>query len=1142
MKYISSPIEAIKSEYNIVVIGSGYGGAIAASRLSRAGQKVCLLERGKEHLPGEYPDNIIEATEQMQMHSAEGHVGNPAALFDFHVHENISVLVGCGLGGTSLINANVSIKPEDRVFEDTRWPEELRTEFKTPGSLLNKGYELAADMLKAKPLPEHIQLNKLTALEKSAKANGETFYRTDINVNFDYDGQNHVGVEQKPCNLCGNCCSGCNYGAKNTVLMNYLPDAVAHGAEIFTEAAVQYLEKKGDKWLVYFNTIDTGSNLFAAASSFVTADIVVLAAGTLGSSEIILRSKAKGLSVSDKAGCEFSGNGDVLGFGYNTRQTIDGVGSPARDHFFDSPAGPCITGIIDKRGQPVLEDGMIIEDAAIPGVLAPILPSAMALNDDLIGVSEIADDDNTLIDKLERKARIAESLLRGAFHGAIRNTQAYLLMTHDGEAGRFLLNDKNRLTIKWAGVGSEEIFLKADAALRKETKALSGTYVKNPVWIKEMNNELITVHPLGGCYMGSSIDTGVVNHKGQVFTNDNESGVFENLYITDGSVVPRSLGVNPLITISAISERCAALIAQDRGWKIDYSFAAPGMPEPGHDRTVGVEFTETMKGFFTKAAADYASGFDQGKERGESLSFTLTIRSDDVYTMISDTSHQAKMTGTVTAPGLSPLPMNVSGGVFNLFVDDPENLDTKLMKYAMLLNAEDGKQYYFKGFKFVHHDKGLDEWSDTSTLYITLFDGADENAPVIGKGILHILLADFAKQMTTMKAVNATSTEDGLKALAAFGAYFARSLFQVYGGIFAPDKYFDADAKPRKKRPLKMCDPEFYPFKTEDGVDVLLTRYNGGGKTPVMMMHPFNGNRYIYSLDTIDTNLAEYVYAAGYDVWLLDNRLSNLLPSSKGEYNCDQLAQFGIPAAVKKVLEVSGANELDLVGHCVGSITAFMAVLYGLKGVRSIVALQIASNFVPAPQVKWKSGLHLPELLAAMGIESLTAYACMEEGEQAKLFDLFNAEYAERVAGVCNSPVCQRMSFMFGPLFEHNNLNVATHDALVEMLGVANIKTYEHLTLMIRSGHLVSATGEDIYMPNIERLAIPITFFHGDKNCIFDPESTKITFDKLCEANGAQLYRRHILPGYGHSDCLIGKNAVVDVFPLILEHLEQFKN
>ncbi len=120
MKRLSSPVEQIKPHYSIVVIGSGYGGSIAASRFARAGKEVCLLERGKEFLPGEYPDTQAQIVQESQFDLQGLHVGSETALMDFRFDRDINVLLGCGLGGTSLINAGVAAMPDKRVFETTR--------------------------------------------------------------------------------------------------------------------------------------------------------------------------------------------------------------------------------------------------------------------------------------------------------------------------------------------------------------------------------------------------------------------------------------------------------------------------------------------------------------------------------------------------------------------------------------------------------------------------------------------------------------------------------------------------------------------------------------------------------------------------------------------------------------------------------------------------------------------------------------------------------------------------------------------------------------------------------------------------------------------------------------------------------------
>ena len=151
--------------------------------------------------------------------------GSRLGLYDIHVNEQQNVVVGCGLGGTSLINANVALEATPEVFDEPCWPIEIRAD----KDRLQEGYARAREMLKPESYPDsYPSLPKLEAHEKSAKALQQQFYRPPINVTFrdPEGGINHVGVEQKACTNCGDCVSGCNYGAKNTTLINYLPDGL----------------------------------------------------------------------------------------------------------------------------------------------------------------------------------------------------------------------------------------------------------------------------------------------------------------------------------------------------------------------------------------------------------------------------------------------------------------------------------------------------------------------------------------------------------------------------------------------------------------------------------------------------------------------------------------------------------------------------------------------------------------------------------------------------------------------------------------------------------------------------------------------------------------------------------------------------
>lgn len=739
-------------------------------------------------------------------------------------------------------------------------------------------------------------------------------------------------------------------------------------------------------------------------------------------------------------------------------------------------------------------------------------------------------------ERLKEMAREAESLITGPYHGAVHNTQTYLIMAHDDGNGRMYLAD-DELRVDWPSVGKQEIFTKANDSLYEAGKALGGRFVENPIWSKLAGRQLITVHPLGGCVMGQDAGSGVVNHKGQVFAGVSGTDVYEGLYVSDGAVIPLPLGVNPLLTISAMAERSMALAAKDRGWIIDYTL--PSAPKKlAEPQKVGMQFTETMAGFFSMGEiADFAQGATRGQAENSPLKFTVTVISDDLEAMLTKPEHAGTIVGTLNAPALSAEPLTVTDGEFHLFTDDPEHVGQRLMMYDMVLTASDGRVFHFNGFKQTHSDTGLNVWGDTSTLYITVSEGAAKGGNVLGKGILHILPADFAKQMTTMKIMNATESQR-IEGMAKFGMFFGKTIIDTYGGVLAHPSVFDPDAPPRKKRPLRAPTAEIYSFTTQDNVPLTLTRYQGGTKGPVILAHGLGVSSKIFSIDTIETNLTEFLTAHGYDVWLLDYRSSIDLPASQQEATGDDVARFDYPAAIDKVKQETGQKDVQMLVHCWGATTFFMSMLAGLQGVRSIVCSQIASDVVAVPATQVKAKLHIPNVLEKLGFASMTAYTDTHADWKNKLFDEALRMYPMEFKEHCNNPVCHRITFLYSLLYEHAQLNEATHNALHELFGTANIESLEHLTVLVRTKHLVDAKGGEVYMGHLDRLKLPICFIHGAENQCYLPVSTELTYNALREANGKDLYSRHVIPGYGHIDCIYGKDAVKDVYPYMLEHLE----
>ncbi len=384
-----------------------------------------LFEKGRELHPGEYPRTATAALAHLQCVTGKEHLGDARALFNFHANGEINVLSGCGLGGTSLINANVSLRPDASVLGDPRWPRALRDDHEG----LDAAYRRAAEILQPVTYPEsYPPLDKVDALRGVA---GSLRVRlTPINVTFRAEA-NAVGILQEACNGCGDCVTGCNVGAKNTLLMNYLPEAVAHGAKVFTEMEVSSVELADDGWVVHARPLGIGREGYEAPPLTITAEIVVLAAGTLGTTAILLRSAVNGPALSRRLGDGFTGNGDILGFALRPHLQVNSVGCGPHAHDPGHPAGPCITSVIEHPDGAGHGSSIIIEDAVVPGALARLLPGQLA--------------PQTLRALLRGRigdgpAAMLESLLTRGRRGELEHLQTFLVMGDDDDRGRIVLD------------------------------------------------------------------------------------------------------------------------------------------------------------------------------------------------------------------------------------------------------------------------------------------------------------------------------------------------------------------------------------------------------------------------------------------------------------------------------------------------------------------------------------------------------------------------------------------------------------------------------------------------------------------------------------------------------------------------------
>jgi cholesterol oxidase len=1134
MQMLSRPVDQIQDHYSAVVVGSGYGGAIAAARIARAGRDVCVLERGKELHPGDYPNTALSAAREIQVHTPKADHGSAVGLFDFTVGPDVTVLTGCGLGGTSLINASVALEPSDAIFSDQRWPAALRDH----PEVLRPFMQAAKGMLGSNPYPQSWpELPKLRALERAAAGLGRAVVRPDLNVTFT-DGPNSVGVRQNACTLCGDCCSGCNYGAKNTVLMNYLPDAYAHGAHIFTEVGVQSVRRCEGKWRVAFDVLGEGGERSPGAPArFVTADVVVLAAGTLGSTQILLRSRDLGLPVSERLGQGFSGNGDVLAFAYDTDGSVRDVGLGERVPQAGTAVGPCITGLIDLRGPDTdVANSLIIEDGGIPGALASVIPLALCAAAE--GVPE---------DPLMRLRELA-GIPFGAHHGPVGRTLTYLIMSTDDSGGRIAL-DNDRVQVVWPEAGEQPAFARDNLILVEATKALHGMETPDPLWAWTNGRSLITVHPLGGCVMADDAAGGVVDHKGQVF-DPVGGGVHDGLYVCDGSVLPCALDANPSLTIAAIAERTAAILIADRRWATGPAAGATGPVPPLAPSLVRLQFSERLTGFVSMSSHDgYTEGYDRGRGDDARVDLLITIEYDDFRAVLDDPKREARITGTVLAPQLSPRRLTVTEGRFTLFEPDPSQVETWHMQYRMTLESDQGKRYSFEGHKVLRENGIRRAWSETTTLYTKIgeLDGAEPGGPEPGTGILYLKPADLPKLLRSIK-VDGVPRREQDKYRRAFLELFAEEMVHIYGGVLdevgafpSAPKTAPAVREPRDPDGIWWCDSRqqwHADDRLGDDAFLRLTRYRAGDKGPLVMATGFGMSSHSFLASTIEQNLTEFLAERGYDIWLFDYRAGIDLPSSRTEFTIDDIAQVDWPLAVAKVRELTGREDVQAFGHCVGSGSLLMAMLNGLPGIRTAVCAQFPLHPSTSVFNQVKSRLHTAGAFARVGIGGVAPDVVASPPDE--LLDITLRTLPMPAEERCGQAVCRWINAIYGCTHRHAQLNDATHRALNEMFGFGNIDSLQHLSLMLRRGLAVTHTGGMDYFEHPERVAgTSILLLQGAHNYIFHPVGTLKTLRWLTDSNPRGDYHREVLPAYAHLDAIVGSRAAVDVYPRIADFLDR---
>lgn len=544
----------MKFDFDAIVIGSGFGGSVMTCRLVEKNYKVCLLERGREWKMNEFPRRIHEIKKDYFWDPQDKNFGL-MELRDYTESDLMSVSAS-GLGGGSLVYANVLLRMPKDYFKG--WPGGLTRE------KLDPYYHRVEKMMEASPYPfetdpYYKDTPKTQALKEAAERLAKPqqsekkpeFILPPLAINFkgSFPGEqtkNIHGAIQSRCTKCGECDIGCNIHAKNTLDLNYLFRArnktlFQNAAEVRTHAEVTKIIpiEDGGYEVTYVNPMNKSE------VTKLTAEKVILSAGSLGSTSLMLKMKKLGFlpKLNDFLGKKWCGNGDLLGI------IIDA------DRNIDSTKGPVITSAIQYRYQDY-EDGfphgMYIEDAGYPIGLGWYMASKIPSVTGFLQLIKLAYRYTvTYICRLLRinfgnsEVNIGDDFARTFSRDEFfRKSLTLLGMGRDRSDGEIKLREDNEPVINWMVEKSQLHYDRLRDQMGEIAKVYNGEFVDNPLTYVD---KIIAVHPLGGCPMGDSLQSGFVDSKGEVFG-------YPGLHVVDASILPTSTGPNPSLTIAAIAE------------------------------------------------------------------------------------------------------------------------------------------------------------------------------------------------------------------------------------------------------------------------------------------------------------------------------------------------------------------------------------------------------------------------------------------------------------------------------------------------------------------------------------------------------------------------------------------------------------
>ncbi|KAL7582572.1 uncharacterized protein LOC111882597 isoform X1 [Lactuca sativa] len=1103
--------EEDEDDYDAIVVGSGYGGSVAAYRMSMAGIKVCLLEKGRKWEAQDFPTDSLRLLSSVRFEnkSLKFGLGPKDALFQIHTeHDSLAATV-CGLGGGSLVNAGVMLPTPVRAKRNPKWPKEWESNWKSCEAS-------ASSMLNIQNVP--VKFSNAKTMEKLMV--GDEFKETStslkVSINFDVEEQGtHLKTPKEigSCIACGNCLSGCTYNAKNSTDKNYLFSAVEAGCSIKTDCEVKYVvknpndtnthRKRARRWLVYLNETD-----------YLQSDFVILSAGVFGTTDLLFRSQTRGLELSSRLGEGFSCNGNNVAClaGCTTPLAAYGLHKEQFSKIpFQERPGPAIS----KSYTSSL--GFTIQSAVLPTAYPYLIFKGVSTYGWPTGFWFL----HGVIDKLKHSF-------------GIKSTQAMALnvMGYDESDGKITF-DKRKDKIRFSPP-NDPLLPRKIISFQKLTKKLRGILFMS-------RYRSTSVHLLGGCNASSDHFNGVCNSNGQVFDSHSPSSVHSGLYVCDASLIPCSIGVNPSLTIATASEHVSRHLIQDiintyvgkdsiderddkscgsiRSWKVE------------EKSRFGVRFTEVMKGHIN------------GMPCVAYLKLKMSAKTTK-GNLVFGKSHplmRGIVGGYLNFNSVEKDRLYVIDGEVDLCEVDIRTPYTQFMHYRLLLAASSGSRYVLEGKKVMNPFLlGLYGWKESTTLQVT-FKKVKNNNPseemVDLKGVLHVSTFALMRSLISMKGNNKMK----------FVLLLLQSIFRTYvmqkpRGSFMGFPHVELMDRPYPSSTL-------HEIRTEDGFVIGCRQWKikmddswrferEKNPYPVLLLNGHSTES--FCLPTESNDLVRTLLDKGHETWLLQTRLHPL--NSSNSFTFEDISRFDIPAAIDKILKLNDkSTKIHVIAHCVGGLAIHMAIMGGHVSATRIASLSCTNSsmfFKLTPFSTFKMWLPLiPITMMILGKNSiLPILKTTKESMNHKLLKSI-ARFIPRYER-CNCEECEVFSGIFGNTFWHENVTQTLHSWMNEKSNSSlPMSAFPHLRKICNTGFIVDSKGNNSYLIHAERMSLPTLYISGGRTLLVTRETSWLG-NKYMKLHHPNLrHERVVVDGFGHSDLLIGEESCKKVFPHILSHI-----